>query len=389
MEGMIMVIATTMANNGIRFRDIWSTFLSSCYGAVSELYKSSGWRRARSRLFYWWCGGTYGVLHGQNVSRVVGWRYSVCEEGRNERPLTKASLLAKTIFPPPLPNPHQADNQPQEVYPEPYPDPPPITTNQVIAHLVKLSLYKAHGPDGIPNIVLKECTDLITTPLTNIFKVIIDLNMYYDPWKEFTTITLRKPGKPNYETPKAYRPIALILTMAKLLTAIIAEHLSNIVEHHQILPKNHFSIQPGRSTTDVIHYLISKIHKAWNQNKVVSILFLDIEGAFPNAVTTCLIHNMKQQRIPTSIIIKFIQNLLTNRSTCIKFNNYVSEPITLENGIGQGDPLSMILYILYNTDLLDLPVNNEEEDALSYVDDIHVALVTTGNNLYQTTQLNN
>ena len=41
MEGMIMVIATTMANNGIRFGDIQSMFPSSRYRAVSELYKSS------------------------------------------------------------------------------------------------------------------------------------------------------------------------------------------------------------------------------------------------------------------------------------------------------------------------------------------------------------
>ena len=88
MEGMIMVIATTMANNRIRFADIRSTFPSSCYGAISEPYKSSRQRRSRSRLLYRQCGGTYRVLHGQNVSRVVGQRYSICEEGRNERPLT-------------------------------------------------------------------------------------------------------------------------------------------------------------------------------------------------------------------------------------------------------------------------------------------------------------
>ena len=309
---------------------------------------------------------------------------------------SKASLLAKTLFPQPPPNPQQADNQLQEAYPEPYPNPPPIMSNQVTimsnqvnyvqpgnSSLEKLSLYKAHRPDNIPNIVLKECADLINMPLTNIFKAIIDLDMYHNPWKEFTTIILRKLSKPNYKIPKAYRPIALISMMAKLLMAIIAEHLSNIVEHHQILPKNHFGSQPGRSTVDVIHCLISKIHKAWNQNKVVSILFLNVEGTFPNAVTACLMHNMKQQRIPTSMI-NFVQNLLTKRSTCIKFDNYVSELFALENGIGQGDPLSMILYILYNADLLDLPVNNEEEDALSYVDDI--ALVTTGDDLYQTTQ---
>ena len=66
-----MVIATTMANNGIRFRDIQSTFPSSHYRAISEPYKSSRQRQARSRLFYRQCGGMYGVLHGRNVSGVM------------------------------------------------------------------------------------------------------------------------------------------------------------------------------------------------------------------------------------------------------------------------------------------------------------------------------
>ena len=44
-------------------------------------------------------------------------------------------------------------------------------------------------------------------------------------------------------------------------------------------------------------------------------------------------------------IIKFVQNLLTNRRTHIKFDDYKSDPILLENGIGQGDPLSYTSYI--------------------------------------------
>ena len=312
-------------------------------------------------------------------------------ESKNELGITtttkdnkgKASVFAKTFFPPPPHQPQQTNNQQHENYLEPYPNLPPITANQILAHISKLQPHKAHGPDGIPNIVLKECTDLIITPLTNIFKAIIDLDTYYDPWKEFTTIVLRKPGKPNYETPKAYRPIVLIPTMAKLVTAIIAEQLSNLVERHQILPKNHFSGRPGRSTTNAIQYLISKIHKAWNQNKVISIFFLNVKEAFPNAVTTQLINNMKKHRISTSII-KFIQNQLTNRRTRIKFDDYISDLILLENGIGQGDPLSMLLYIIYNADLLDLPTNPETEDAIGYVDDI--AIVATGEDLHQTTQ---
>lgn len=61
--------------------------------------------------------------------------------------------------------------------------------------------------------------------------------------------------------------------------------MSWMVELHQFLPKTHFGGRPGRTTTDAIHYLVHKVKKAWADNKVASVLFLDMEGAFPNTVT--------------------------------------------------------------------------------------------------------
>jgi hypothetical protein len=111
------------------------------------------------------------------------------------------------------------------------------------------------------------------------------------------------------------------------------------------------------------------------------VLFLDVEGAFPNAVTSKLIHNLKRRRIPTAIV-DFVEQLLSNRKTRLKFDDYISDIINIANGIGQGDPLSMLLYILYNADLLDLPDHPTEEDALGYVDDI--AIIATGTDLIET-----
>ena len=153
---------------------------------------------------------------------------------------SKALLLAKTFFLPPPPLPPQDPTHQLDDYPDPLPDPLPITANQIKSHIANLPPFKAHGLDGIPNIVLKECSELLTTPLTTIFKAILEYNTYYDPWNVSITVVLRKPGKPSYEIPKAYHPIALLSTLAKLLTAIIAENLSNLVEQHQLLPMNHF-----------------------------------------------------------------------------------------------------------------------------------------------------
>ena len=186
----------------------------------------------------------------------------------------------------------------------------------------------------------------------------------------------------SYIVPKAYRPIALLSTMAKVLTSIIAENISSLEESHQLLPKTHFGGRPGWTTTDAIHYLVHKVKSAWRSEKVVSVLFLDVEGAFPNAVMTRLLHNLKKRRIPTSMV-RFVKSLLTNRKTIMKFDDYVSGRIDITNGIGQGDPLSMLLYILYNADLLEIPDNELKEDAIGYVDDI--ALVAQGDNFDEST----
>src|SRR6202522_2992340 len=138
--------------------------------------------------------------------------------------------------------------------------------------------------------------------------------------------------------PKVHRQIVLISTMAKVLTAIVAENLSRVVEQHQLLPKTHFGGRPGRSTADTIHYLVDKVCMAWRSNKVVSVLFLNVEGAFPNAVTTRLVHNLKRRRAP-SAIVQFVKLLLAGRKTRLQFDDYVSETIDITNGIGQGDPL--------------------------------------------------
>lgn len=70
----------------------------------------------------------------------------------------KAKLSAKTFFPD---TPNTSTKYSHFDYPEPLPNPPQLTQSQLIQHIAKLSPYKAHGPDGIPNIVLQKCMDLI------------------------------------------------------------------------------------------------------------------------------------------------------------------------------------------------------------------------------------
>ena len=275
----------------------------------------------------------------------------------------KSTALA-TSFPPPL---SQSSVPDDAEYPNPVPDPPDITIEQIEHSINKLSPMKAPGPDGIKNIVFKKCSKTLAPHLLCLFRTVFLLKTYFDPWQEFITVVLRKPGKPNYTTPKAYHPIALLNTTSKLLMAVIADQLTYVLESYNLLPNTHFSGRPGCSTTDSLHLLEATIKNAWRAGKIISALFLDIEGAFPNTVTDCFLHNMHKCKIP-STLINFTEQALCGHRTKLSFNSFLSDWIPITNSIGQGNPFSMILYIIYNSDLVEVP-KDKNKAALTFVDD--------------------
>jgi hypothetical protein len=86
--------------------------------------------------------------------------------------------------------------------------------------------------------------------------------------------------------------MALLNTMWKVVTVVVASHITYITEKHQLLPANHFGGRPGWTTTDTMHLLVNKLKAAWHVGKVSLVLFLDIEGAFPNANPERLAYNL-------------------------------------------------------------------------------------------------
>ena len=77
----------------------------------------------------------------------------------------------------------------------------------------------------------------------------------------------------------------MLNTIGKLLAAIVTEGLVYITEKHQLLLANHFGGHLGHTTTDFIHLVVNRIKNMWQHKRVMVMLFLDIEGAFPNVVT--------------------------------------------------------------------------------------------------------
>ncbi|THC91179.1 hypothetical protein EYZ11_009368 [Aspergillus tanneri] len=89
-------------------------------------------------------------------------------------------------------------------------------------------------------------------------------------WKKLwcESIVLRKPGKPDYAVPGAYRPISLLNTPGKLLEAVMTRRLSYLAGKYGLLPNSQFGGRPGRTTEQALLVLSNAINKAWYKHKV-------------------------------------------------------------------------------------------------------------------------
>jgi hypothetical protein len=243
---------------------------------------------------------------------------------------------------------------------------------------LKLSPHKAPGPNSISNCIFTHCAAQLVPYMGPIFHATFTLEIYPEQWKKSSTIVLCKPGRPDYCLPKAYRPITLLDTMVKILSSCVADDLIYVAERHNLLATIHFGGRLGCSTTDSLHLLTKFITDAWaSKEKYVSMLFLDIKAAFPSVVINKLLHNLKKSGIPQEYIDWYSRRL--DRSMSLIFDDFQLNPFKAKGGVDQGCPLSPLMFIFYNTDLLKVadPHPCKGELSLGFRDD--VALIAKGN----------
>lgn len=138
------------------------------------------------------------------------------------------------------------------------------------------SPHKAPGNDGITNDILQQTLDILLPSLHRLFNACLQLGYCLKHFKETVTVVLRKPGKDDYPQPKSYRPIVLLNTLGKALEAVIANRLAYLADVHHHLPSRHTGGWKLASPEHAVHFLIQRIHQAWAECKVASLLLLDV-----------------------------------------------------------------------------------------------------------------
>jgi ribonuclease HI len=261
---------------------------------------------------------------------------------------------------------------------------PAITEQELADAIRRAPPNKAPGADGIPNKVWRLLADeastsrrVFMTTLLDIFNACLRIGHNPQHFQTSITVTLRKAGPRDYRLPKAYRPVALLNTLGKILEAIIATRIAWAVEEYRLLPDTHLGGRKGVSVDHAIQLILDRVHTAWGNGKKASMLLLDVAGAYDNVSHERLLHNMRQMGL--SAIVPWVEAFLTGRSTRIRLPGHLSDAFPTPTGIPQGSPISPILFLLFNAPLVkncSLITGYGRTEAFGWVDDVCILAVS-------------
>ena len=158
-----------------------------------------------------------------------------------------------------------------------------LTTMEKIHWAVNsFSPYKSPGEDKIFPALLQKSIDLIDKRLQTLFRESLRLSYIPLCWRGVSVVFIPKPGKPNYETAKAYRPISLMSFILKTLEKLIDKSIRLVDMKTKTLNPKQYAYQEGKSTETALHNFVSFIDKTFSEKKMALAVFIDIEVAFDN-----------------------------------------------------------------------------------------------------------
>ena len=160
----------------------------------------------------------------------------------------------------------------------------------------------------------------------------LDIGYHPKCWKQATGAILKKPGKPDYSVPKAYRVISLLNCLGKISERILAQRLSYLAETTNLLHPSQIGGRLQKSAIDTALLLTNEVELNQAKNLRTTALFLDVKGAFDHVAKNQLLAILQNLQLPTSLI-SWISSFLADRSLRLAFDGQVEEFSKIETGI--------------------------------------------------------
>jgi hypothetical protein len=210
-----------------------------------------------------------------------------------------------------MPQPSSASSNTFNTYPI-------ISSELVLEHLSKLNNCSIPGPDNVPEIILKNCANLLCVPLALMFNKSLANSVVPDLWKEAFIRPHFKNGQKNAVT--SYRNIARLSVIPKLFEKIIVDLVYPEI-YHLISPCQHGFVKKRSTVTNMVE-LTSKIINNMEKGSETTVVYTDMSKAFDLLPHKIILFKLQKLSLP-EWFIKWVESYLLGRSYRVIFRNEI------------------------------------------------------------------
>lgn len=242
----------------------------------------------------------------------------------------------------------------------------PVTNEEVMLIVMKLSDDKSPGFDNIPPRALKTAAGTIVPLLVDLINESFRSGIVPDKFKIARVTPVFKAG--DRSCVSNYRPISVLTVFDKVFETCLYTRLVHFFKSTDFFHVTQYGFREKSGTTGACIELVDDILEAVDEKRIVCSTFFDSSKAFD-----LVPHDLLLMKLELSGIrghpLDLISSYLTNRNQFVSLNGCTSSMRQMTLGVAQGSKLGPLMYLVYTNDLGDLPL---EGKVMMYADDVAI-----------------
>ena len=233
----------------------------------------------------------------------------------------------------------------------------PVSEEELLK-ILKSSPSKSCDLDPIPTSLVKECADILITPITKIVNYSITEGSFPNCFKMAYVTPLQKKPSLDRNILKNYRPVSNLSFISKLIEKVVAKQLNEFISLEGLLNVNQSAYKSSHFTETALLKIQNDIALSVDSGKAVALTLLDLSAAFDTIDHSLLYDCLHDWFGLDGTVLSWIKSYLSNHKQKIKIGDSFSEAVILPFGVPQGSVLGPLLFTLYTSPLSQVTQNS-------------------------------